>query len=247
MASLYGIVQKFGRIPDIDAADTNEDIWDGEGAYTGFLSAAIAMTVSSSSANDGPASTGALTVRVFYLDADFKQQTADITMSGQSSTGGFTAIRVYRAYVLTAGTNETNVGDIWVGSGTITAGIPAVKYAGILANNGQTLMATYTVPSDASEGGIVTNWYVSGTAGAQNAYAQVALQTKEFGGAWRTRRVIDVAEGGTLTQPLTSYDDEDNRRGGIEVNSKADIRMRILTNGVNNSSFSGGFDVELYS
>jgi hypothetical protein len=138
--------------------------------------------------------------------------------------------------VVTAGTGGVNAGDIWIGTGTITAGVPAVKYAGILTAMGQTLMAIYSIPSDAT-GGKIERWYA--TIGAsQSAYATVALQTREFGGSWRSRRVMGIAEGGMM---------DDSFRDGyrISLSPKSDIRVRVISNGVNNSTIAAGFDIEL--
>lgn len=238
MAELWGYVNKFGRTPDMDAADSNEDIWDGTGAYT-FPSSAAAMKISSSSTDDdgAPVGTGALTVRVIGLDANWLEVSQDVTLNGQTGVAIPTSlIRVYRAYVLTAGTGGQNAGDIWIGTGTITDGVPAVKYAGILATLGQTLMAIYTVPNHLSSAKI-TRWY--GASGAVSAsFGEMALQVRESGGAWRTRRMMGVAEGGGFDETLLN---------GITVGPKADIRIRAVSNGVNNTALQAGFDMELYT
>ena len=238
MAEIWGYVNKFGRIPDIDGGDTNEDIWDGTGAYA-FPSTATAMKISSSSTDDDgtpTAGTGALTVRVIGLDANWLEVEQDVTLNGQAGVSIPTSlIRVYRAYVLTAGTGEVNAGDIWIGTGTITNGVPAVKYAGILTGLGQTLMAIYTIPNHVSSARI-TRWY--GACGAVAAsFGELALQVKENGGAWRTRRMAGIAEGGGF--------DETMNNGGITVSPKADIRVRAITNGANNTAIQAGFDLEL--
>lgn len=240
---VYDRVQKFGEIPDIDATDTNEDVWDGEGAYGGFLANATAMTVSSSSTDDvsaGPG-TGAHTVRVVGLDTNWQEVVQDVTMTGQTAVNLPTSLRrVYRAYVLTAGTGGVNAGNIWVGSGTVTTGVPANKYAGILANNGQTLMAVYTTPDkdqagNSYAGARVLKWYAS-LGGVTSSFATIALQTRENGGAWRTRRKLGVAEGGPVIEEIT---------WGIDVGTKTDIRVRVVTNGANNTLVQAGFDVAL--
>ena len=232
---IYGRVQKFGRIPTIGSSDTDEDLWDGEGAYP-FLSTAAEMTISSSSADDDAAGTGALTVRWFYLDADWNIQSVDITTNGQTAASTtITCIRIFRGYVLTAGSGGTNAGDLWAGTGALTNGVPAVKHAGIKVGMGQTLMAIFSIPVDAVGGGQITRWY--GTCGAgQSAYATIALQTREYGEAWRTRRVSGIGEGGWMTDEIT---------WGVTVGTKADIRIRALTNGVNSSTIEAGFDLEL--
>lgn len=249
MASLFEIVQKFGRTPDIDAADTNEEIWDGTGAYPGFLDAATAMTVSSSSTDDvATTGTGAWTVKFFGLDENFEKITQTLSLNGQNAVPiPVDTIRDFRGYVVDAGTGGENAGDIWFGSGTVTTGVPAVKYAGILTGLGQTLMAVYTVPSNATGGAKIVSWY-SNVGAVASAFATVALQTREFGEAWRTRRISEIAEGGDPSPiELTTLDGEGNRVGGIDLGAKADIRLRVLTNGVNNSKVSGGFNVELYT
>lgn len=231
----YGYVQKFGRIPDIDAGGTNEDVWDGEGAYS-FLSSATALKISSSSTDDAAAGTGARTVRVIGLDSNWNEVSQDVTLNGQTGVSLSTSlIRVYRAYVLTVGTGGVNAGNIWVGTGDITTGVPANKYAGIMAGMGQTLMAVYTVPADAAGGATIWRWYA--TVGAVTAaFAVVALQTREYGGSWRTRRVAGIAEGGGLDESLLY---------GVTVGPKCDIRVRAISNGANNSTIEAGFDLEL--
>ena len=245
---LYKVVQKFGRLPDIDSADTNEDVWDGTGAYGGFLDAATAMTVSSSSADDESPGTGAWGVKFFGLDENLEEVEETLLLTGQTAVSVPTElIRDFRGHITTSGTGETNAGDIWLGSGTVTSGVPANKYAGILATNGQTLMAIYTVPANATQGAKIISWYATASA-SQSAYATVALQTREFGGSWRTRRVIGVAEGASpVPIPLTWLNEEGTRIGGVDLSAKADIRVRVLSNGVNNTAIEAGFNVELYS
>lgn len=232
-------VEKFGRTPDIDAADSNEDVWDGTGVYT-FLSEATALTMSSSSANDTAAGTGAQNVVWTTLDANYYEHETTLTTNGQSAAATtITALRAYRGWSGTPGTNETNVGDIWLGNGTITAGVPANRYAGILANLGQTLMAVYTIPVKIADGrnissAIIRRWYATTSGAASGARATVALQTRESGGSWRTRSVGGVTEGADLERVVR-----------IEVPTKTDVRVRILNNGVNNTAIEAGFDIAL--
>jgi len=231
-------VQKFGRTPDIDAADTNEEVWDGTGAYT-YLAAAATMTISSESANDdgSPAGTGARTVRVYGLDANYAEVVEDVTMNGVTGVElGTDLIRVYRAYVLTVGSVGVNDDNIWIGTGDITDGVPAVKHAGILAGQGQTLMAIYTVPVVADfDGAVILRWY--GTCGAvSSSFASLALQTREFGRSWRTRRLSGIGEGGWMVDVMPF---------GISVPKKTDIRILVVSNGANNTAIEAGFDLAL--
>lgn len=247
MSSLYGIVKKFGRTPDIDGADANEEIWDGTGAYAGFLATATAMTISSSSANDTAAGTGARTVTVIGLDANWRQVSQTVTLNGQTGVAIPTSlIRVFRAFVVTAGSGGVNAGDIWVGSGDITTGVPANKYAGILTGLGQTLMAVYSVPAQATGGAVIVDWYAD-IGGATATFASIALQVREFGGAWQTKSIRYARDGHSIQENMTWLDEDGDRRGGVSVGTKADIRLIVVLNGAANTQISGGFDLELYS
>lgn len=101
-------------------------------------SAATASIVSASTA-DTAAGTGARTVEIQGLDGNYEELTEVVTMNGTaavSTTGSF--LRIFRMRVVTAGTGETNAGNI-----TATIGSNVAR---ILAGQGQTLMAIYTVP-----------------------------------------------------------------------------------------------------
>lgn len=240
LPAIYSPLQKFGYLPDIDAAETDEDIWDGTGAYS-WPAAAATMKISSSSVADTSAGTGAQTVRVYGLNSDWEEIIVDMTLNGQTGvTIGTDLIRVHRAYALTVGSGDVNAGDVWIGTGAITAGVPAVKYAGISEGMGQTLMAIYTIPVALPDetklnGGQIVRWYAT-IGAAKAAYATVALQTRENGGSWRTRRANGIGEGGWFSEELSF---------GINLGTKADVRIRVLFNGVLNSKISAGFDIAL--
>jgi len=104
-------------------------------------SAAVVSIVSASTA-DTSAGTGARTVEIQGLDANYIEKTETVTMNGQSAvTTTATFIRVFRMRVASAGTGEVNAGNI-------TASISSSDVARISANEGQTLMAVYTVPAN---------------------------------------------------------------------------------------------------
>lgn len=238
--------QKFGYIPDIDAADANEEVWDGTGAYGGYLSAATSMTISSGSTDDvATTGTGAWTVTVYGLTvsgSNWVETKETVSLNGQTGvalTNDY--IRIYRAFVKTAGTGNVNAGAIYIGSGTITTGVPANVYGQIRAGKGQTNMAIWALPSvlenGVSVGGAaIRRWYGS-IGAAQAAYAVLNLQVKASGGAWQTKRILHVAEGGSMSETIT---------WGVNITPKTDVRILIESNGVNNSSIAAGFDVEIW-
>lgn len=109
---------------------------------------AIQMTVSSTNAADNPSGTGAFTVLVQGLNAQYNEVSETVTLNGQSgvlTTNSF--LRVNYAVVTTAGTSNTALGDIYIGTGAITSGIPATTYQIIKFNYNASLTGSYTVPA----------------------------------------------------------------------------------------------------
>lgn len=136
---------KFGFNPDID--DSLETVWAEGGLYS-YLSTATVLKVSSSSANDTSAGTGARTVELFGLDGDYNEISETVTLNGQTAVNTTQSfLRIYRMIVKTAGTGAQNAGVIYAGTGTVTTGVPANKYATIAIGDNQTLMALWTVPA----------------------------------------------------------------------------------------------------
>src|SRR4030042_325677 len=91
--------------------------------------AAAKLQVSSSSADDdgAPVGTGALTVRIIGLNSSYVLTSEDVILNGLTAVETVaTFLRVFAAYVLTAGTGLTNAGDIYIyKTGTsITSGVP---------------------------------------------------------------------------------------------------------------------------
>lgn len=139
---------------------------------------ASAVSVISSSADDAAAGSGARTLEIQGLDASYNLQTSTVTLNGTAAvtTGSDTYLRVFRMRVLTAGTGETNVGNI-------TASIGGSDIAQIKANAGQTLMGVYTVP--AGHNVYLTKFQFSLS---KNQEAQVQLRTKAVdNGAWQVK------------------------------------------------------------
>lgn len=132
-------VTKFGYNPDIGTAE--ESIWDAGGLYKWIQTASV-LDIQSTSVNDANAGTGAWTVTVQGLDSSGLELDEVVTLAGVATvqtTNQFSA--VHRMFVNTAGSNDGAVG-------TITAEISGTVHASIDNGNNQTLMATYTVPSD---------------------------------------------------------------------------------------------------
>lgn len=146
MTALGGLEQfesiyKFGRNGSVGAT---EELIAGGGVY-GMPLTADTVSVISNNAADNPAGAGARTVHVFGLDIDYNE-IDEIVALGATSTQEF--LRVFRAFVETSGnlnpTGGANQGTITISQ---TTGPDMVI---ISPNDGQTLVACYTVPANAT-------------------------------------------------------------------------------------------------
>jgi len=113
-----------------------------------YPAAALQMTVSSADADDTSAGTGARTVLITGLDANYAVISETVTMNGQTAvttTNSF--LRINSMLVTTAGTSLANEGIIYIGSGTVTSGVPATIYNVIAAGFNNTTSSQYTIPA----------------------------------------------------------------------------------------------------
>ena len=138
-------VAVFGYNPDVD--QTRVTVWP----YTGiipFPATAIQMKVSSSDANDTAAGTGARTVYVEGLDANHREISETVTLNGQTAvltTKSY--LHINEAYVATAGSGNSAAGDIYFGTGVVTAGVPATVYDLIKFDYNRRITGSYTIPA----------------------------------------------------------------------------------------------------
>jgi hypothetical protein len=187
-------IHKFGRNPNIGNAP--ETIWMYGGKYQ-YLAVGAASTLYAYSANpeDSAAGDGARTITILGLDNNFNEIEETVTVGGAATTLEF--LRVYRAFVATAGSTNTNEGNVLIstasgGGGTVLADIGTVG-TGTTFGLGQTQLALYTIP--AGKTGYLITWNI-GVAPANNK-ATVLLKSRELNGdgPFRTKDIVDLVGG----------------------------------------------------
>lgn len=138
----HSFIHKFGHNLEIDTGSAPETIWSAGGLYV-FPSSADTLKIISNDVDDnGTGTTGALTIKVQGLDANYDAIEEDFTLNGQTAvTGNKEFLRVYRAFVTSAGSSEYNEGVITINNSNDT-----LTLAEIPAEEGQTQMAVYTIP-----------------------------------------------------------------------------------------------------
>ena len=193
----HRVVNVFGYNADIDTA--LETVWPQGGVLT-RPAAALAMTVSSSDANDDAAGTGARTVVIQGLDADYNEVSETVTLDGQTAvTMTVEMIRVNYMYVASAGSNNTAAGVIYVGTGVVTAGVPATIYNMIAVGYNASLTGSYTVPAGYT-GYVVSGMFTAGQlSGTQAVTGELALINSDL-----IKRVaaISTLNNGVATYPF---------------------------------------------
>ncbi len=159
---------------------------------------AVVGVASTDNTNDNIGGTGALTVRVFGLDSSGNAQTNDITMTGTTAVNtGSTFSAVNGLRVLTTGSNNSNTGTLWVGTGTFTAGVPAVEIFSMNIGFNKGLTAYYAVPT----GKTLYLRQLTLTLATGNKDADFFIEQSTDGLMWITDAVFGLAEG-TFHEPL---------------------------------------------
>lgn len=220
---------KFGNNPDCNGS--LETIWSHGGLYV-YPAAATVMQVSSSSADDAALGTGARTISVQGLDANYNEISEVVTLNGQNQVATtLSYLRVFRAFVITAGSGQTAAGTIYVGTGAATSGVPTAVYTEIALGENQTTMALWTVPAG------YTAYMNRGTfSAASNNAAQYVLGKFVFrplGGVFRN--AADV----TVNSNVIQYDFETP----LALPEKTDIEARCIALSGTNFYVTASFEI----
>lgn len=189
----YSVIHKFGRNPSVGGAP--ETIWMYGGKYV-YLTSPSTIYAHSTDTEDSATGTGARTITVQGLDANYNLIEETITSrSGIASTNLF--LRVFRAFVATAGTTTTNEGNVLIstaanGGGVVLADIGLIG-TGTTFGLGQTQLALYTIP--AGKTGYLTSWNIG--VGSYNDQVTSTLKTRKFGSdaPFRSTDIMDIPGG----------------------------------------------------
>ena len=231
-------VNKFGRNIAI-ASGITEDIWDQSAAWVAPTVARVHTIASTAAADDGPAGVGARTMRIYGLtDWDTAEVSEDVTLDGAGANAVQTAnsyVIVHRMKVLTAGGTNTNAGLI-----TATANTDTTVTASILAEQGQTQMAIYGIPS--TQKAYMTSFYcdVNKSGGSAGAVDVALLFNPEPGDAattWLTKITVGLLTTGS--SHIGHVYDPPNEFVGPGILKLA------ATSGFSSADVSAGFDLIL--
>lgn len=224
-------VTALGNNPDIDQGTIPEDVWSVGGLYP-WMTVSTALEIISTSVNDTAAGTGARTVLIQGLDANYLEVNQTVTLNGTTAVAIPTSLlRVNSALIMSAGSTGINAGDInirRVTGGTIQCQIP-VGY-------GISRMAIFTVPAgntlsvhsilfaQTKTGGVERNVTVSNFIQSPNGFYRMPLE-------------ISVGQG-------TPYRHEG--KPGITLAEKTDFAFRVNAASSNDVSLTVAFLGTMY-
>ncbi len=213
-SSLRGIDSEFKFGHNTAVGSTFETIWPEGGIYV-YPSTASTMTLSSSNTNDYAGGSGVRSVRIFGLDTNYNEITEDITLHATDGLLAVTTIntylRVHRIYALTAGSNNGQVGKLYMGTGTVTIGVPAVIYGVTAIGHNQTTQTIYTVP--AGKTAFITGISASGASGKD---AEIHFMAKTPSAVFTTKYAAHIYQS-----PLNYYFNVP-----LRVEEKVDLEVR---------------------
>lgn len=220
-------INKFGYNPAVGATPA-ETIWTVGGRYV-YETVAVQPNVSSTSVEDdiltagAVAGTGAHTVQIYGLDADYNEINEVVTLNGVADVVATKSyIRLNRMVIRSAGTGGANAGTVTCKDPTNTR-----TMGNIAIGDNQTLMALWTVPAD-HEGHLTNFWVASVTAKAST----VDIIIRPFGEVFQVKRRILV--NASYEDTVFTFPEE--------VPEKSDIEVIATTSG-GGGAISAGFDI----
>ncbi len=219
-------IYKFGYNPDINGVE--ETVWSQGGIYS-YPTTAAQLYVSSSSGDDANGGTGANSVKIIGLDANYNEVEEDITLTGQTQKITPPSwIRVYLMYITLAGSGGGAAGTIYLANSGASAGVPTgTVYASILLGAGQTEMAVYTVPAGYTL--YLDDINFTSAVSLANSYLQVRFLQRDFGTNVFREQTRIVLQSNTYIFKF-EYP--------LRIPEKTDLEVRAISVGSNNNPLS---------
>lgn len=187
----HSIVHVFGHNPDVDT--TEETIWPANGLL-GHPASPTVMTISSSSASDTAAGTGARSVYILGINGTGGYVSETVTLNGQTAVS---TVKEYDAIeqmsVVSVGSDGVNAGTIYAGTGLVTAGVPATVYSAMGVGDNLSLVGHWTCPAGHT-GYLVSGSVTCGTT-SSNQYITGRLKLRGQDGIVRTAAVTTIVDG----------------------------------------------------
>jgi hypothetical protein len=207
-------------------------IWNGGGTLYAYPAAATVFKISSSDANDTSAGTGARTVLINGLDANYAEASETVILNGQTAVNTVNSyIRFHYMEVSTAGSGGTAAGTIYAGTGTVTAGVPATVYGQITIGYNTSTSAMWTVPAGYTAYLTSCTWTSGNT--TANIVVTGGIFTRVYGGVFTTESTCKMLAGNSFDRHFDI---------AVAFAEKTDIEMRAASSTAG-SAVTGEFHI----
>jgi hypothetical protein len=207
-------------------------IWNGPTATYVYPAAATVMKISSSDVNDASGGTGARTILINGLDANYNETSETVILNGQTAVNTVNSyLRFHYMEVVTAGSGGTAAGTIYAGVGTVTAGVPATVYGQITIGYNTTTSALWTVPAGYTAYVTSVAWTSANT--TANIIVTGGLFTRVNGGVFTAESTCKILAGNIFDRHFDT---------AVRVVEKTDIEVRAASSTAG-SSVTGEFHV----
>jgi hypothetical protein len=179
---------------------------------------ASVLKISSASANDTSAGTGARTLLISGLNANYDEISETVILNGQTAVNTVNSyLRVFSLKILTAGSGGSNAGIVYAGTGTVTSGVPATVYAQIEIGYNDSAMAIWTVPAGYTA--YVSSYSFTTNSSTANNQVTGAVLIRPFGQVFSFEATAKMAGGNNFDRHFDTY---------LVLTEKSDIEMQIL-------------------
>ena len=207
-------------------------LWPGGGTLYTYPTSATVLKISSASASDTAAGTGARTVIVYGLDANYNEISEIVTLDGQTAVNTVNSyLRFHEMMVLTAGSGGTAAGILYAGVGVVTSGVPATIYGYVPVGYNVSEQAFWTVPAG------YTAYITSCTWTSANTTANIAvtgsLNIRPLGGVFLVQSTCKMLAGNSFDRHFDT---------ALQIPEKTDIEMRAASSTAG-SSVTGEFHI----
>lgn len=163
----HSVVTVFGYNPDVDTSE--ESVWPDGGTVPHPTVASVLKVSSSDAADVSPSGTGARTVQITGLNANYFEVSETVVLNGQTAVNTVNSYLYVNGLTVTSvGSGGANAGNINVGTGTVTAGVPAVLYDMIAIGYNNRTTGHYCIPAGYT-GFLVQGLFTAGQASGSTA------------------------------------------------------------------------------
>jgi hypothetical protein len=163
----HSVVTVFGYNSDVDTSE--ESVWPDGGTVPHPTVASVLKVSSSDAADVSPSGTGARTVQITGLNANYFEVSETVVLNGQTAVNTVNSYLYVNGLTVTSvGSGGANAGNINVGTGTVTAGVPAVLYDMIAIGYNNRTTGHYCIPAGYT-GFLVQGLFTAGQASGSTA------------------------------------------------------------------------------